>query len=66
MPPINIATRKYIARAIRSLVVVINGQEARAGLNFNLFKIIGVIVPKIDDTKTIEKSEIETIRAVFE
>ena len=61
MPVIIIATKKQIARAIRSFVVVIKGPEARAGLNFNLFKIIGVIVPKIDETKTIENRDIETI-----
>ena len=36
------------------MVVVINGPEASAGLKFSLSNIIGVTVPKRDDTKTIE------------
>ena len=57
---------KYIAKAIKSLVVVINGPDASAGLKFNLSSIIGVIVPSKEDTITIENKEIETIFAVLE
>ena len=64
MPPRKRATMKYIARAIKSLVVVIKGPEANAGLKFNLFKIIGVIVPNKDETITIEKREKDTMNAV--
>ena len=46
--------------------MVINGPEAKAGLNFNLSNIIGVIVPNKDETRTIEKRDTETIFAVFE
>ena len=48
------------------MVVVINGPEASAGLKFSLSNIIGVTVPKRDETKTIENNEIDTIYAVFE
>ena len=41
-----------------------NGPDARAGLKFSLFNIIGVIVPNKEETITIENSEIETIIAV--
>ena len=36
----------------KSLVVVMNGPDASAGLNPNLFKISGVIVP-MNDAKTM-------------
>jgi hypothetical protein len=57
---------KYIAKAIKSLVVVINGPDAKAGLKLSLSKIMGVIVPSKEDNITIENKETDTIRAVFE
>ena len=57
---------KYIAKAIKSLVVVIKGPDASAGLKFNLSSTIGVIVPSKEDTITIANKETETIFAVFE
>ena len=44
--------------------MVINGPEARAGLKLNLSKIIGVIVPKREESITIENKETDTISAV--
>ena len=55
-----------MARAIKSLVVVINGPDAKAGLNLSLSKIIGVIVPSKEDNITIENKETDTISAVCE
>ena len=43
---------------------MINGPEAKAGLKFNLSRIIGVMVPNTEETITIENSEMETILAV--
>ena len=55
---------KYIANAIKSLVVVINGPDARAGLKLSLSNIKGVIVPKSEESITIENRETDTISAV--
>lgn len=55
---------KYIANAIKSLVVVIKGPDARAGLKLSLSRIIGVIVPRSEESITIENKETDTISAV--
>ena len=51
---------KYIASAIKSLVVVIKGPDARAGLKLSLSRIIGVIVPRSEESITIEKETEES------
>jgi len=45
----------------KSLIVVMNGPDANAGLNPNLFINIGVTVPTKDENITTQKSANETM-----
>lgn len=48
------------------MVVVINGPEAKAGLNPNLFKISGITVPKSEARITTVNKAQPTIKAKVE
>ena len=49
-----------MAKPSKSLVVVMNGPEAKAGLKPNLFKIRGVTVPTKEANITTQKRAIDT------
>ena len=54
--------RKYTVRPSRSLMVVMKGPDATAGLNPNRSRINGVIVPINEAKTTTLNKAIETIR----
>lgn len=57
------AILKYTAKPNKSLKVVINGPEAKAGLIPNLSKTKGVIVPITEASITTKNKAIETTKA---
>ena len=50
-----------MVRPSKSLVVVMKGPEARAGLNPNRLIMMGVIVPTKDENKTTQNKAKETM-----
>ena len=54
--------KKYVVRPNRSLIVVINGPDANAGLNPNRLRMSGVTVPTKEENNTTPKSAIETTK----
>ena len=50
-----------MVRPIKSLVVVINGPDARAGLKPNRLIIIGVMVPTKEENITTQNNAKETM-----
>ena len=57
------ATIKYTASPSKSIVVVIKGPDARAGLNPNLSKTSGIMVPKREARITTENKATPTTKA---
>lgn len=54
---------KYTARPIKSIVVVIKGPDANAGLNPNLSKTSGMSVPNKEANNTTENKATPTTKA---